>query len=64
LKKLTEGIYDKDQFANIEMVLFQALNGNHIEDEEDKEIDVFDITSDGGYFQPVSSAWIYRERSV
>jgi hypothetical protein len=44
------------------MFLNQPLNGYHIEDEEDQEVDVFDITSDGWYFQPVSSAGIYAER--
>ena len=44
------------------MFLIQALNGYHIEDKEDQEVDILDVGSDGWYFQPVSLAAIYVER--
>ena len=59
-RKLTKGIDDKDQFTDVQMFLIQALNGYHIEDKENEEVDVLDITSDGWYFQSVSSARIRR----
>ena len=33
------------------MFLIQALNGYHIEDKEDEEVDILDIASDRGHFQ-------------
>ena len=44
--KLAKGIYDEDQFSNIEMILLQALNGYNIKDKEGEEVDVLDIASD------------------
>jgi hypothetical protein len=45
-RKLTQCVDDKDQFTDVQMFLIQALNGYHIKDEEDEEVDVFDVASD------------------
>lgn len=47
--ELTKGVNDKHQFSDVEMLLVQPFHRYHIENEEDEEVDILDITSDRGY---------------
>jgi hypothetical protein len=45
------------------VVLLEPFHSYDIEDEEYQKIDILDITSDRGYFQPDPSAWLRNSTS-